>query len=120
MKNDVTKQPNDYEVVDFVIRRFKRFIGVNAVTPLRDVVAEHQREDAESKDVKQLPGKVSTFIDQLNHVYFDGKLDLNDKKMLKKTLRQAKHEQRGRPKSMEGFQRDEEHMSEDQQLLDQL
>ncbi|KAF0312071.1 Polycystic kidney disease protein 1-like 2 [Amphibalanus amphitrite] len=78
------------------------------------------REEQESKDVRQLPDKVSTFIDQINHTYFDGKLDLNDKKMLKKTLRQAKHEQRGRPKSMEGFQRDDDHMTVDQKHLDEL
>ncbi|XP_043195453.1 polycystic kidney disease protein 1-like 2 [Amphibalanus amphitrite] len=120
VKNDVTKQPNDYEVVDFVMRRFKKFLGINSVTPLKDIVTEHQREEQESKDVRQLPDKVSTFIDQINHTYFDGKLDLNDKKMLKKTLRQAKHEQRGRPKSMEGFQRDDDHMTEDQKHLDEL
>ena len=85
VKNDVTKQPNDYEVVDFVMRRFKKFLGINSVTPLKDIVTEHQREEQESKDVRQLPDKVSTFIDQINHTYFDGKLDLNDKKMLKKT-----------------------------------
>ena len=120
MKNDVTKQPNDYELVDFVFRRFKKFVGINAVTPLRDVVAEHQREQDEGKDVRELPDKVSTFIDQINYTYFDGKLDLNDKKLLKKTLRQAKHEQRDRPKSTEGFHRDEKHLSKDQQFLDQV
>ena len=107
VKNDVTKQPNDYEMVDFVMRRFKKFIGVNSVTPLKDIVAEHQQEQEESENVRQLPDKVSTFIDQINHTFFDGKLDLNDKKLLKKTLRQAKHEHRGRPKSMDDFQRDE-------------
>lgn len=136
VKNDIMKQPNDYEVVDFVVRRFKRFFGMsrNTVIPLKDITAEHKKEMEQEiidgQKVEELPDKVSEFMDQLNHMYFGGDLNLNDKKVLKRTLRVSKgdsaaggggtrHE--GRPKSMRNFpERDANHLSQAEQELDDV
>ncbi|XP_037070763.1 location of vulva defective 1-like [Pollicipes pollicipes] len=134
VKNDVTKQPNDYEVVEFLVNRFKKFMGIggNTVSPLKDLVKEHEAGSQAEKgeqNVQALPDKVGQFLEQVNHMYFDGNLELNNKKFLKKTIRQGKEDGHGdqpsatgrrRPKSMDAFQSRGSNLSSVEKELDDV
>ncbi|KAF0296702.1 Polycystic kidney disease protein 1-like 2 [Amphibalanus amphitrite] len=97
VKDDVLKQPNDFEILEFVQMRMFRFIGLgqHRVQPLREHVKqfqeEQQRKDKQQKQIDQLPSKMDQFLSQVNDMYFDGQLDLNNKEFLKKTLASKKN-----------------------------
>ncbi|XP_043202140.1 polycystic kidney disease protein 1-like 2 [Amphibalanus amphitrite] len=97
VKDDVLNQPNDFEILEFVQMRMFRFIGLgqHRVQPLREHVKqfqeEQQRKDKQQKQIDQLPSKMDQFLSQVNDMYFDGQLDLNNKEFLKKTLASKKN-----------------------------
>ena len=96
VKDDVLKQPNDFEILEFIQLRLFRFIGLGQkrIEPLREHVRLHQedqqRKNKQQKQVDQLPTKMDQFLSQVNDMYFDGQLELNNKEFLKKTLASKK------------------------------
>ncbi|XP_064093787.1 uncharacterized protein LOC135206294 [Macrobrachium nipponense] len=89
IKHDMLKQPNEYEIVDFVWGRFKTFIGLQGRQ--RTQLKNGRMVDANNKEPSQgsteekledLPEKVDKFLEYINAIYFDGNLDHRNKSSL--------------------------------------
>ncbi|XP_068213289.1 polycystin-1-like [Palaemon carinicauda] len=82
IKHDMLKQPNEYEIVDFVWGRFKAFIGAQGAQKAR--LKEGQMIDANNKEtlhdspderLEDFPEKVDKFLEYINNMYFNGNMD---------------------------------------------
>ncbi|CAG0882734.1 unnamed protein product [Cyprideis torosa] len=81
VKEDLLKQPNDYEVLDFLMMRLKMFVGKNeeARRP-RQIAPDPRKKSAmDAAKYKEIPKKVDRMLDYINNVYFDGKCDFTGK-----------------------------------------
>ncbi|XP_068242609.1 polycystin-1-like protein 2 [Palaemon carinicauda] len=74
VKHDLKRQPDDYVLVPFILGRFKSMLGIEKsshIAPLEAVIST-QAKTADT--VNELPDKVDKFVEFLNQMYFDGKL----------------------------------------------
>ncbi|CAG0894156.1 unnamed protein product [Cyprideis torosa] len=81
VKKDLLKQSNDYEIMDFLLMRFKMFIGKNQQPRrFREIVPDTSKTSAaDIATHKDLQKKVDEMLDYINNVYFDGKCDFTRK-----------------------------------------
>ncbi|XP_072044193.1 polycystin-1-like isoform X2 [Amphiura filiformis] len=73
VKHDVSQQSNDYEMVDFMMTRFKAFIGIQqAAATLNPKDHEEQaRKNAAKDDMEIFTDKVDQLLNHIAKVYFD-------------------------------------------------
>lgn len=74
VKHDVMKQNNEYEVVDFMMKKVKEMIGIDtsSATPeLKEELKQAKFDDS----LTSLLGKFDSFLDFINQYYYDGKLE---------------------------------------------
>ncbi|GIY29651.1 polycystic kidney disease protein 1-like 2 [Caerostris darwini] len=89
VKEDIGKQANDYEIVDFMWKKLKGFFFIfdddkpkndddfdNDVKPIFKLSSNDDK-------IQDFPEKVDRLLNHINSFYFDGQLDLNSKKALK-------------------------------------
>ncbi|XP_013386314.1 uncharacterized protein LOC106155845 [Lingula anatina] len=79
VKNDLSKQPNEHEMVDFIVNRFKTWTGLGTPSPslpsaptpdkLNNELQDGSEKDA--LDVSHFPEKVDKFLNSIGRVYFD-------------------------------------------------
>ncbi|PIK42301.1 putative polycystic kidney disease protein 1-like 2-like [Apostichopus japonicus] len=73
VKRDISKQSNDYEVVDFMVYRLKSFFGVST----KSNVVEEKESPKEGKQktdmtpMDEFPDKVNQLLNSISSVYFD-------------------------------------------------
>lgn len=88
VKYDIANKPNEYEMVDFVWRHFRAFLGGNSPPPktaAANLNPTQPTDDAEVQSptsVNEFPGKVDKFLEYVNSMYFDGSLNLSTKDSL--------------------------------------
>ncbi|KAG0419460.1 hypothetical protein HPB47_004076 [Ixodes persulcatus] len=78
VKEDVEKQCNDFEMVSFVGKKFKGFLGFQSA----DLEPESKVPTLESQ-ITNFPEKVDRLLYFINDTYFDGQLDLSGKRALR-------------------------------------
>jgi hypothetical protein len=96
VKRDIDKQPNDFEVVEFMKDRLSTFVGLkkpNFVTPV-PVAVRPADDGMNEKQVGEFPNKVERMLDQINDLYFDGSLDIHNKEWLKKMYKEQKNQKK--------------------------
>ncbi|XP_064641904.1 uncharacterized protein LOC135496476 isoform X2 [Lineus longissimus] len=82
VKNDVSKQSNDFEMVDFIMRRFKSWTGIGHNQPqlppgAGDDTLNNQREGMNGMPVPfemqidNFPDKIDKLLNSISKVYFD-------------------------------------------------
>lgn len=89
VKEDIGKQANDFEIIDFMWKKLKGFFFIfdddkpkndddfdNDVKPIFKLSANDDK-------IGEFPEKVDRLLNHINSFYFDGQLDLNSKKALK-------------------------------------
>ena len=87
--------------MDFVKSRIKMSIGLQRAPKPVSVLDKVEEEKAEENDVEddkdpiveKLPKKVDEFMNYINRVYFDGKLDSDGKQMFKSDLESSENEE---------------------------
>ncbi|XP_066985426.1 LOW QUALITY PROTEIN: polycystin-1-like protein 2 [Macrobrachium rosenbergii] len=95
IKHDLKRQPDDYVLIPFILERFKSMLGIKQpaqIAPLRMTTATAQSKDEDN--VTELPDKVDKFVQFLDQMYFDGKLQQSKeglKGSQKDTLRAGWH-----------------------------
>ncbi|XP_037093243.1 uncharacterized protein LOC119113030 [Pollicipes pollicipes] len=92
VKLDLMKQSNEYEVIDFLVNRLKMLTGIgqpklNSVGPLAPTDEDERKQDPS----QQFPEKVDQLLNYVNDFYFAGKMDLDNKSWLKKTIASDKN-----------------------------
>lgn len=111
VKHDIMKQNNEYEIMDFMMRKVKSLFGFANINEMASKTSEDQRINTIEDELNVFPEKVDRLLHYINDMYFDGQLDVNNKGSPKKpnfmpskskvtpSQRQAsKRYQRGRPK----------------------
>ncbi|GBM99940.1 Polycystin-2 [Araneus ventricosus] len=89
VKEDIGKQANDYEIVDFMWKKLKGFFFIfDDDKPKNDDDFDNDvkpifRLSANDDKIQDFPEKVDRLLNHINSFYFDGQLDLNSKKALK-------------------------------------
>ncbi|MPC51107.1 hypothetical protein E2C01_044946 [Portunus trituberculatus] len=90
VKYDIANQPNEYEMVDFVWRRFRSFLGKGGSPPKTTQVNTTKivtiDDTQSSSSVKEFPNKIDKFLEYVNSTYFEGNLDFNTKDSLKPSI----------------------------------
>ncbi|KAJ8037623.1 Polycystic kidney disease protein 1-like 2 [Holothuria leucospilota] len=72
VKRDISKQSNDYEVVEFMVYRMKSFFGISSksnVVSEKDVSEEVKKKEVDPMDA--FPEKVNQLLNSISNVYFD-------------------------------------------------
>jgi hypothetical protein len=85
VKHDVLKQNNEYEIMDFMIRKMKSMFGLGNMNDPNGQTLD--REDGINSIEEQLivfPEKIDRLLHYINDMYFEGKLDVNNKSAIKK------------------------------------
>lgn len=85
VKHDVMKQNNEYEIVDFMMRKVKEMIGIDTSSTPELLKAELKQAKVEDQ-ISGLIWKMDQFLDKINEHYFDGKLE-SGKEEVKKMAR---------------------------------
>jgi len=81
VRDDISKQSNEHEMVDFIIMKFKQWTGINqlmaAIKKQRamsggepnslDRMTEKERLEAQ---LMQFPQRMDVFLDRISHSYF--------------------------------------------------
>ena len=77
VKHDIAQQPNDYEMVDFMMARFKAFLGLGQ-KPTTLNPEEHEKDealdtsmDSNKSTVELFPDKVDQLLNQIAKSYFN-------------------------------------------------
>ncbi|UYV63032.1 hypothetical protein LAZ67_2002892 [Cordylochernes scorpioides] len=101
VKTDVSKQNNDYEIVDFLFKKIKGFMGLDsgAIAP-DDILLE----PTSNNTLQEFPEKVDKLLHYINSFYFSGKLDVDGKKVLKKMCSTDKETEVAPPKPLLGWE----------------
>ena len=74
VKHDVMKQSNEYEIVDFMTRKLKEMIGIDAGTdPILAPDGDQKKAVSTEDQMNNVVNKVDQFLEFVNSVYFDGK-----------------------------------------------
>uniref|UniRef100_A0A0P4VV82 Polycystin cation channel PKD1/PKD2 domain-containing protein n=1 Tax=Scylla olivacea TaxID=85551 RepID=A0A0P4VV82_SCYOL len=90
VKYDIVNQPNEFEMVDFVWRRFRSFLGKGSSPPKTTQLSTTKvvtTDDMQSSSsVKEFPNKIDKFLEYVNSTYFEGSLDFSTKDSLKSSM----------------------------------
>ncbi|CAG0900605.1 unnamed protein product [Darwinula stevensoni] len=80
VKNDIAKQPNEYEMLEFIWSRLRICVGISPYGRGNKVAHEVQKEQKEEEfpEVKKFEEKMEAMFYHLNQVYFDGSLNYDD------------------------------------------
>ena len=109
VKHDIMKQNNEYEIMDFMMRKVKSLFGFANINEMASKTLDDQRINTIEDELNVFPEKVDRLLYYINDMYFDGQLDVNNKGSPRKpnfmppkskvtpSLRQAS-KRRGRPK----------------------
>nr|XP_027212361.1 polycystic kidney disease 2-like 2 protein [Penaeus vannamei] len=96
IKNNLLKQSNEYEIVDFMVNKARAAVGlapkISFVGPLKATTEEPEETP---KPTEEFPEKVDQLLSYINDFYFDSRLDFNNKEWLK----QVSTQNRGRASS---------------------
>jgi len=104
VKKDLMKQSNEFEIIDYLVNRVKLVTGIgkpklNSVGPLAPTDEEERAKDPS----QQFPEKVDQLLNHVNDFYFAGKMDLENKQWLQKTIEKDKTKNgKGGAKSYDG------------------
>ncbi|KAL3211152.1 hypothetical protein MRX96_000836 [Rhipicephalus microplus] len=79
VKEDVEKQCNDFEMVSYVGKKFKGFLGLASA----DLEPETSKPPTLEAQISTFPEKVDRLLFYINDMYFDGQLDLSGKRALR-------------------------------------
>ncbi|XP_038068022.1 uncharacterized protein LOC119737627 [Patiria miniata] len=73
VKGDIANQSNEYEMIDFILSRFKSFTGIGGKKRKEEdeLLPNLDMEEYEADLAKSLPVKVDQLLDRIAHVYFD-------------------------------------------------
>ncbi|XP_041473066.1 uncharacterized protein LOC121422223 isoform X1 [Lytechinus variegatus] len=71
VKRDITRQSNDYEMVDFMIGQLKKWVGWNNKTKPEDKKTNPVTEMDNHDPMTEFPDKVDQLLDCIAKVYFD-------------------------------------------------
>ncbi|XP_063604126.1 uncharacterized protein LOC134779789 [Penaeus indicus] len=84
IKNNLLKQSNEYEIVDFMMNKARAAVGlapkISFVGPLKATTEEPEETP---KTTEEFPEKVDQLLSYINDFYFESKLDFNNKEWLK-------------------------------------
>nr|KAG5709464.1 hypothetical protein BaRGS_023146 [Batillaria attramentaria] len=92
VRNDINKQSNDYEIVSFMLSRFKRFTGMGGTQPTTLSPEELQKQEREKQYatgneterscVDDFPDRIDRLLHSISNVYMDqdGMAAMLDKK----------------------------------------
>lgn len=85
VKHDVMKQNNEYEIVDFMIRKMKSMFGLaNMNDPNGQTLDRDDGINSIEEQLTVFPEKIDRLMLYINDMYFDGKLDVNNKNAIKR------------------------------------
>ncbi|KAH6943140.1 hypothetical protein HPB50_016044 [Hyalomma asiaticum] len=79
VKEDVEKQCNDFEMVSYVGKKFKGFLGLASA----DLEPDTSKPPTLESQISTFPEKVDRLLFYINDMYFDGRLDLSGKRALR-------------------------------------
>ncbi|XP_022101807.1 uncharacterized protein LOC110985237 [Acanthaster planci] len=72
VKEDIENQSNEYEMVDFILSRFKSFTGIGGKKRKEDELLPNLDVEKYEEDIaKSLPNKVDQLLNRIAYVYFD-------------------------------------------------
>lgn len=78
VKHDITKQPNEYEIVDFMLGRFKQWTGLGGAAPptskSEDILLNNLKKGDNGNGkapVEHFPDKVDELLNTISKAYFD-------------------------------------------------
>ncbi|KAK8779497.1 hypothetical protein V5799_019173 [Amblyomma americanum] len=80
VKEDVEKQCNDFEMVSYMGKKFKGFLGLATADLEPDEASKPPTLEAQ---ITNFPEKVDRLLFYINDTYFDGRLDLTGKRALR-------------------------------------
>ncbi|CAM1317953.1 Uncharacterised protein g6856 [Pycnogonum litorale] len=79
VKSDMSKMPNDYEMVEFIVGKLKEAIGINTRSRVHPESEQQEALDVKSllkkvkvKKVDDFAGKVDKLVDYIDNIYLDG------------------------------------------------
>ncbi|XP_066983276.1 polycystin-1-like protein 2 [Macrobrachium rosenbergii] len=108
IKKDIKKQGNEYEILDFILKKVRRAAGIGPIPsnigPLNATTEDEKQEDDKTDE---FPEKVDQLLNYINQFYFDSKLDLNNKEWLKSVSQHRGHSglgiNSGKPRTAQGW-----------------
>ncbi|GAB6020442.1 polycystic kidney disease 1-like 2 [Chamberlinius hualienensis] len=77
VSRDIFKQPNDYEIVDFILSRFITFLGVSKKAPPASIYKPRMDSHGNDQHLQKLKERVDKLVNKVNYVYFNGKINFN-------------------------------------------
>lgn len=77
VKHDVMKQSNEYEIVDFMTRKLKEMMGIDSPSDATILPDADLKKPSIEDQLNNVVNKVDQFLELVNSVYFDGKLNGN-------------------------------------------
>lgn len=82
VKHDLMKQSNEFEIVDFILKKAKEMIGFDtssgSVSPdLRQQIQSESALNTIEHQVSSFPEKLDRLLELVNQKYYDGKLNLD-------------------------------------------
>ncbi|XP_068216780.1 polycystin-1-like protein 2 [Palaemon carinicauda] len=84
IKQDIKRQGNEYEILDFIMTKIKKAAGIapksTTVKPMNATEEDKKQEDDKTEE---FPEKVDQLLTYINQFYFDSKLDFNNKEWVK-------------------------------------
>ena len=97
VKSELFKRGNKYEIVRFILDQSKKSVGlkhpdkpVSIVKVEKETSFANEEEGVKEDDhhpIEELPDKVDLFLDYVNSIYFDGKLDLKTKQIFERDIK---------------------------------
>lgn len=78
VKHDVLKQSNEYEIVDFMIRKMKAMFGLADLNDPKALLADADEGiNSIEEQLNVFPEKVDRLLHYINDVYFNGQLEVD-------------------------------------------
>lgn len=75
VKHDVMKQSNEYEIVDFMMKKLKEMIGIDTTDNNNNAGSRSQsQKPSTDENMVNIVGKVDKFLHFLDTFYYDGRL----------------------------------------------
>lgn len=85
VKHDVLKQNNEYEIMEFMIKKMKAMFGLaNAADPNAGALDNKDPNNSIEEQLILFPDKIDRLLHYINDTYFDGSLDVNEKNAIKR------------------------------------
>lgn len=75
VKHDVMKQNNEYEVVDFMMKKVKEMLGIDTSSCAPESLKQEMKHAHFDDTMSTLMNQFDSFLDFVNQHYYDGKLE---------------------------------------------